>query len=160
MVQRLLDWCYARSFGLFQACSIIAPKERLFCNGQIHGKTILLNTGQEVFTEPCGLNKVLWKEKKREWDKERIRGRWKGLSVSYIWEGARVGSAACSFFFFLTLIKSRELLQWKKHDKKQSSHELNVQGGGDMDWKKQLLTSTMLMLKEEKEGRVGQDGKI
>lgn len=40
-----------------------------------------------------------------------------------------MGSAAS-----LTLIKSRDAVQWKKHDEKQSSHELNAGGeGGEME---------------------------
>lgn len=70
-----------------------------------------------------------------------------------------MGSAACSFFFNFNQ-KQRTAAAEKKHDKKQSSHELNVRGGGEMDREKQLLTSTMLMAKEEKEGRVGQEGTI
>lgn len=35
-----------------------------------------------------------------------------------------MGSAA-----FLTLIKSRDALQWKKHDEKQSLHELKAERG-------------------------------
>lgn len=32
-------------------------------------------------------------------------------------------------FFFFTLIKSRDAQQWKKHDEKQSLHELKAEGG-------------------------------
>lgn len=44
-------------------------------------------------------------------------------------ERARLGSAA-----FLTLIKSRVTLQWKKHDEKQSLHELQAERGGGRGW--------------------------
>lgn len=56
-----------------------------------------------------------------------------------------MGSAAS-----LTLIKSRDAVQWKKHDEKQSSHELNAGGeGGEIErgdrqrqTNRQLLTSS------------------
>lgn len=108
------------------------------------------NTGSEVFTEPCGLNKLLWKEE----DDEKRRGggeKWNGVSVSCSWERARVGSAAP--FSFFTLIKSRDAQQWKKHDEKQSLHELKaegevagwgVRGGGRVDTNKQTTTDEQL----------------
>lgn len=47
---------------------------------------------------------------------------------------------------FFTLIKSRDTLQWKKHDKKQSSHELKGREGEVGDSKRQtnrqLLTNS------------------
>lgn len=57
-----------------------------------------------------------------------------------------MGSAAS-----LTLIKSRDAVQWKKHDEKQSSHELNAGGvgrgngeGGRTETNKQTTTDEQL----------------
>lgn len=61
-----------------------------------------------------------------------------------------MGSAA-----FLTLIKSRDALQWKKHDEKQSSHELKagVWGvGGRAETNRQLLTNSCTEHSTDREG--------
>lgn len=66
-----------------------------------------------------------------------------------------VGSAA-----FLTLIKSRDALQWKKHDEKQSSHELKAGGGdggdggdGQRQTNRQLLTNSCACHRQIGRGR-------
>lgn len=73
------------------------------------------NTGSEVFTEPCGLNKLLWKEE----DDEKRRGggeKWNGVSVSCSWERARVGSAAPFSFFYFNQKQRRSAVEkaWRK----------------------------------------------
>lgn len=69
--------------------------------------------------------------------------------------------------FFFTLIKSRDTLQWKKHDEKQSSHELKAgrgrQEGGDgqRQTNRQLLTNSCTEGSTDREGeREGRGGTV
>lgn len=58
-----------------------------------------------------------------------------------------MGSGAA--FFFFTLIKNRDVLQWKKYDEKQSSHELKAGGRG---LHKQTTTDKQLQEPSAREG--------
>lgn len=99
------------------------------------------NTDNEVFQEPRGLNKLLWRKG------EEVEM----ASLTYSWE-RESGSGIWCFF---TLIKNRDALQWKKYDEKLSSHELKA-GGGTTTNRQLLMNSTQsALLEKEKEGGVG-----
>lgn len=59
-----------------------------------------------------------------------------------------VGSESGICCFFFTLIKSRDALQWKKHDEKQSLHELKAEmerrGAGGLQANKHTTTDEQL----------------
>lgn len=106
------------------------------------------NTGSEVFTEPCGLNKLLWKEE----DDEKRRGggeKWNGVSVSCSWERARVGSAAPFSFFYFNQKQRRSAVEkaWRKAKftwAKGRGGGGGVRGGGRVDTNKQTTTDEQL----------------
>lgn len=111
------------------------------------------NTGSEVFTEPCGLNKLLWKEE----DDEKRRGggeKWNGVSVSCSWERARVGSAAPFSFFYFNQKQRRSAVEkaWRKAKFTWAKGRGGgggwggggVRGGGRVDTNKQTTTDEQL----------------
>lgn len=105
------------------------------------------NTGSEVFTEPCGLNKLLWKEEEDE--KRRGGGeKWNGVSASYSWERARVGSAALFSFFYFNQKQRRSAVEkaWRKAKFTWAKGRGGggVRGGGRVDTNKQTTTDEQL----------------
>lgn len=67
---------------------------------------------------------------------------------------------------FLTLIKSRDALQWKKYDEKKGSHELKAGGGGGQEGgdgqrqtNRQLLTNSCTEHFTDREGEREREGR-